>query len=208
MRWDSSAGYGPAARSDMLVAGNNRASHVTGVSKMSEVDRQDTFAALFRGCYRQVLAYVHILVSNFTDAEDVVQQTSLVLWRKFDEYEPGTSFVAWACGIARFEALNFLKRKRRYQNRFSEAFQLKLAEAVSGVAAAEVDRRMTALEDCVEMLPENQRDLLRMCFGESQSVADVARRLGRTTHSVYSSLRNIRHKLFNCVEQATSRSEK
>ena len=174
---------------------------------MADVDRESAFADLFQECYRQLLAYVHVLVRNYTDAEDVVQQTSVVLWRKFDEYRPGTSFAAWACGVARFEALNFLKQRRRYHARFSEAFQLKLAEAMAGVAVAEVNQRAAALEDCVEQLPESQRDLLRRCFGGSESVADVARQLGRTTHSVYSSLRNIRHKLLECVDQSTAETD-
>ena len=136
---------------------------------MADADRETEFARLFRDCYRQLLAYVHMLVRNYTDAEDVVQQTSLVLWRKFGEYEPGTSFAAWACGVARFEALNFLKQRRRYHARFSEAFQLKLAEAMAGVAAAEVNQRADALEDCVEKLPESQR----------RPAAAVFRRLGK-----------------------------
>ncbi|NLF08466.1 MAG: sigma-70 family RNA polymerase sigma factor [Pirellulaceae bacterium] len=175
---------------------------------MADDDRNMMFASLFRDCYRQLLAYVHLLVRNYADAEDVVQQTSMVLWKKFDEYDPDTSFVAWACSVARFEALNFLKQRRRRRARFSEAFQLKLAEAISGVAVAEVNQRTAALEDCVDKLPESQRELLRRCFGGSESVADVARELGRTTHSVYSSLRNIRHKLFECVEQSTAESDK
>jgi RNA polymerase sigma-70 factor (ECF subfamily) len=174
---------------------------------MSQAERESEFAALFRASYRQLLAYVHVLVSNYTDAEDVVQQTSLVLWSKFSQYEPGSNFLAWASGVARFEALNFLKQKRRRNARFSEAFQLKLAEAIAGIAPQVVDRRLGALEDCVEQLPDNQRELLRMCFGDAANVADVARQLGRTTHSIYSSLRNIRHKLFDCVDRATAERE-
>ncbi len=175
---------------------------------MADADRESEFARLFQDCYRQLFAYVHVLVRNYTDAEDVVQQTSVVLWRKFDEYQPGTSFAAWACGVGRFEALNFLKQRRRYHARFSEAFQLRLAEAMAGVAPAEVNQRAEALEDCVKQLPESQRDLLRRCFGGSESVADAARQLGRTTHSVYSSLRNIRQKLLECVDQSTTESDK
>ena len=100
------------------------------------------------------------------------------------------------------------RRRRRYHARFSEAFQLKLAETIASVSAAEVNERVTSLENCVKELPESQRDLLRRCFGGSESVADVARQLGRTTHSVYSSLRNIRHKLFECVDRTTSESDK
>ena len=64
--------------------------------------------------------------------------------------------------------------------------------------------RAAALEDCVQKLPEQQRELLRRCFGGRQSVAEVARDIGRTTHSVYSSLRNIRNKLLECVDQSVA----
>jgi len=169
---------------------------------MVDGDREIAFAEMFRNCYRQVFAYVHVLVRNYTDAEDVVQQTSLVLWRKFDEYEPGTSFVAWACSVARFEALNFLKRRRRRQSHFSELFQLRLAATLAEIPPDEVNARAAALADCVKKLPEGQRELLRRCFGGRQSVAEIAREIGRTTHSIYSSLRNIRGKLLACVDQS------
>lgn len=176
--------------------------------KMDEADRETLFATLFRDSYRRIFAYVHVLVGNYADAEDVVQQTSIILWRKFSEFEAGTNFAVWACNVARFEALNYLKRRRRYNARFSEAFQLKLAETMADVAGVEVNRRVAALEDCVKELPDGQRDLLRRCFGGVESVADVARQLGRSTHSVYSSLRNIRHKLFECVDRTTAEHEK
>jgi RNA polymerase sigma-70 factor, ECF subfamily len=171
---------------------------------MIERDRETAFAELFRDCYRQLFVYVHALVRNYTDAEDVVQQASLVLWRKFDEYQSGTNFVAWACSVARFEALNFLKQRRRRQAHFSEVFQLRLASVMAGIPAQEMDLRAAALDDCVRKLPEDQRELLRRCFGGTHSVAEVAQEIGRTTHSVYSSLRNIRSKLLACVDQSAA----
>ena len=59
---------------------------------MLDDDREIAFAELFRDCYRQLFVYVHALVRNYTDAEDVVQQASLVLWRKFDEYRARHEF--------------------------------------------------------------------------------------------------------------------
>jgi len=173
---------------------------------MFDGDRETAFAELFRGCYRQLFVYVHALVRNYTDTEDVVQQASLVLWRKFDEYQPGTSFIAWACSVARFEALNFLKQRRRQQAHFSAAFQLRLASIMAGTPPQNMNLRAAALENCVRKLPEGQRELLRRCFGGRQSVAEVAREIGRTTHSVYSSLRNIRNRLLECVDQSVAGS--
>ena len=49
---------------------------------------------------RQIFSYIYILVPNRSDAEDLLQETSLVICEKFHEFEEGTDFVAWACQIA------------------------------------------------------------------------------------------------------------
>ncbi len=169
---------------------------------MSNQDRENRFAEQLRRHHRRLFGYIYTLLRNFDDAEDVFQQTSLTLWEKFDEYQPGTSFAAWACTIARFKSLNFLTQHHRYQAHFSEAFQLRLAIIQAAIPEEEFDLRAATLEDCVEKLPPNQQKLVRSCFGGMQTVGDLARELGRTTHSLYSSLRNIRKKLLDCVDQA------
>ena len=153
---------------------------------MADADRESEFARLFQDCHRQLFAYVHVLVRNYTDAEDVVQQTSLVLWRKFGEYQPGTSFAAWACGVGRFEALDFPQAAPPLSPPASPR------PSSSGwprrwLHAAKMTKRTQALEDCVEQLPESQP---ATCCG----VVSAARRAwptwpggsGRTTHSVQS----------------------
>lgn len=172
----------------------------------SQLDRETRFAELFRKHYHQLFGYVHTLVRNSVDAEDVVQQTSLILWRKFDEYQPGSNFCTWACTAARFEAMKFLRSNRRYREHFSEAFQVKLAETMAGLRPEIVNARALALPDCVDRLPENQRELVLQCFDGSKSVATIAEETGRTTHSIYSSLRNIRNKLLDCIDRSVSQA--
>ena len=57
----------------------------------------------------QLFGYIYSLVRDLDDADDLFQQTSLVLWDKFDLFDPSRSFVGWACGVARYEVLNFLR---------------------------------------------------------------------------------------------------
>ena len=171
---------------------------------MPNRDRETCFTSLLREHYRRLFAYVYAIVRSYPDVEDVLQQVSLVLWKKFDAYQSGTDFFTWACSVARLEALRFLRQQRRYRAHFSEAFQLRLAATMAGITTEAVNARVGALEDCVENLPEPQRDLLQQCFGGTKTVATVARETGRTTHSIYSSLRNIRNKLLECVDQSVS----
>ena len=53
------------------------------------------FLRLFLSSERELFRYVAALVPNVGDAQEIVQQTALVLWDKFDEYESARPFTPW-----------------------------------------------------------------------------------------------------------------
>ena len=55
----------------------------------------------------RLFGYIHSLVYDRNDAEDLFQRVGLVLWRKHDEFDRERSFFHWACGIARLEIALF-----------------------------------------------------------------------------------------------------
>ena len=77
-----------------------------------ELDREE-FARLFSRHARRIYAFIMTLVFSHHDAEEVFQNTSVVLWNKFGEFRPGSNFFAWASRIAYFEVLNLMKQQRR-----------------------------------------------------------------------------------------------
>ena len=79
----------------------------------AEVRRGEQFMALYSGHQRRLYLYTMTLLPASVDAEDVLQETNLVLWRKFDQYQPGTNFFAWACRITRYEVLKYRERRAR-----------------------------------------------------------------------------------------------
>src|SRR3954464_1264175 len=66
----------------------------------NETENRKRLVALMTRHQRQIFSYLYTLVPNRSDAEDLLQETSLVICEKFQEFEPGTDFVAWACQIA------------------------------------------------------------------------------------------------------------
>jgi RNA polymerase sigma-70 factor, ECF subfamily len=166
-------------------------------------DRLQTFTDDLQRCQAQLTRYIFALVRNVEDAQDVFQQTCMVLWHKFEQFDPDQSgFLAWACGVARFEAYNFLKHHRRYRARFSDEFARRLAEFQVSSPSDTIEARRAALPGCIDKLSPSQRELLMLCYGEDQRVADVAAKLGRPTCGVHNSLRTIRAKLMECIERA------
>src|SRR5262249_35559801 len=90
---------------------------------------QAEFAGRLRQDQTRLYGYIHALVRDLNDADDLYQQTALILWKKFAEFDRSRSFFAWACGIARLEAASFLRSRSRQRLYFSDDLSLLLVEA-------------------------------------------------------------------------------
>jgi len=170
----------------------------------SAQDRNEAFVELFAQHQRSLYGFIYTLVPNRADAEDVLSETSLELWRKFSEFELGSDFRAWACQIARYKTLNFLKRRRRSRVLFDDDLVAKLAE-VRTARAAVYAAAQDALADCIGKLSESDQNLIRLCYGEKRSIKEAARALGRPVESVYTSLSRIRRILLDCIRETLVR---
>lgn len=157
------------------------------------------FAAHLNRVQEQLFGYIHSLVRNFNDADDLFQQTAVILWRKFGDYDRTRGFLSWACGIARFEVSNFLRTRSRSKLYFSDELNLLLIQAQERVAHDELEARRAALGKCVQKLRQRDRELLDECYADEGCVADVAQREGRSSQSVHNSLRRIRRALHECI---------
>jgi RNA polymerase sigma-70 factor (ECF subfamily) len=169
---------------------------------MDDRQRKASFAELLRPCQARLLGYLHALVRDLDDAEDLFQQTTVILWKKFDEFDGSRSFLAWACGVGRLEAMNFLRARGRHKLYFSDELNLLLVEAQEAFPEDEHEERRAALTGCVEKLRESDRELLRECYAPGASPTKVAERLGRIPQSIQNSLRRIRRALFECIQRA------
>jgi RNA polymerase sigma-70 factor (ECF subfamily) len=164
-------------------------------------ERKAEFAELLRREQSRLYGYIHSLVRDLNDTDDLFQQVALVLWRKFDEFDRQRSFFAWACGVARLEVANFLRSRGRHRLYFSDELNLLLIEAQAELTSDETEARRLALTGCVEKLRQRDRDLLLECYGGSAGVPEAAEKSGRSPQSVYNSLRRIRRALFECVRR-------
>ncbi|HEX4149769.1 MAG TPA: sigma-70 family RNA polymerase sigma factor, partial [Pirellulales bacterium] len=163
--------------------------------------RVDAYVRLLSQNQRRVTLYVLSLVPRWNDAEEIIQETNLVLWREFDQFELGTNFAAWACKVAFHQVLAWQKRRGRDRLRFTPEF----LEAVAGDAAAAADRleqRGRLLDGCIRKLPDGQRELLRLRYIENRSIDEVAQQVDRTATAVYRALSRIRQVLHECVTRS------
>lgn len=172
---------------------------------MSQPDRQAEFAELIANHQSQIYGFVRAMVRLTDDAQDLHQQTLAVLWHKFDQFEAGTNFLAWALRVAELEVRIF-RRQRHLVTGLSEDVMSQLA--VTFYEASEsgaLDERKAALTGCLEKLSSEDRSLVNQVYLEQQRINQVAQRLNRLPQSVSNSLRRIRRSLFECIESSVAR---
>lgn len=162
---------------------------------------QQRFLSLFLRSEREVFRYVAALVPNVADAEDIVQQTALVLWEKFDAYDPGLPFTPWACRFALNKTRQWIERRQRWQalleNGLAEELALRREEL-----RPEMDRRLGHLERCLGKLPGEQLSLVEGYYYRRDGIEKVATDSGRTVAATYKMLQRVRLALQACIENA------
>ena len=157
-------------------------------------------------CHQQrILAYIHALVPDPHDAQDVLQQTCLVICEKFHEFDPESDFVAWARQIAWWEVRAVRQRFARSKVLFDDDVLESIAKT-AGMLTEESDSdwRLDALLRCLERLMPRDRDLVLARYEMGSDVGHAARRSGRSLQAAYKALTRIRKLLFDCVDSRVS----
>ena len=163
-------------------------------------ERTERFVALYSEYYPRLQYFLMALLPTSSDAAEVLQETSLVLWKKFDTFEVGTNFYAWACRIARYQAMKHYENK----NRGAQLFDTHTLELLAADAMEDNDRQQVPideLETCLEQLPESDRNLIRRRYEPGASVNRIAAEIGLSANMLSKSLGRIRRLLLNCVER-------
>jgi RNA polymerase sigma-70 factor (ECF subfamily) len=166
--------------------------------------RYAEFTEQLSACQSQLLATTYALVQNMADAEDICQRAALVLWSKFDEFEPGTSFRSWALTVTRYQAMNFVRKRQNERLFFSEKVLLALADTQDELAeeSAQQELRWSHLSACIGKLPAQQQRLVQLYYEGTRTLATVAEMLSASEGSVRTALCRIRQALRKCVQQS------
>jgi RNA polymerase sigma-70 factor, ECF subfamily len=167
---------------------------------------QQQFLSLFLRSEREVFRYVAALVPNVADAEDIVQQTALVLWEKFDAYDPSLPFTPWACRFALNKTRQWIERRQRWQVLLENGLAEELAQRREELRP-ELDSRLRHLEGCLGKLPAEQLSLVEGYYYRRDAIENLATTSGRTVAATYKVLQRVRLALQACIENASNPRE-
>lgn len=158
------------------------------------------FVSLLTKHQPDLWSYIITLMPGDPETADILQKTNLVLWTKQQNFEPGTNFRAWAFAVARFEVLAHIKKHKREGLILLDDELLEIIAHEAPDALTISDRRLPALERCLNKLRPQDRELLDHRYRSNLGLDDFAARVGRSVSSLSVTLHRLRANLRKCVQ--------
>jgi RNA polymerase sigma-70 factor (ECF subfamily) len=144
--------------------------------------------------------YIFALLPHEEDARDVLQETSLALCRKFDDYDPAKPFLAWAFGFAHVEVMKQRERNER-GTRFLKREVLDHLMQERAEQEDDLQERLLALEHCLDKLAPADRALIRQRYQGKVKIEVLIRQHGTSRRTLFRQLERIRSLLFDCINR-------
>lgn len=168
-------------------------------------DTTEAYLRLLTQHDRWLATFVYSLVASAADADDILQEVKVTLWKQFAKFEPDSNFRAWARKIATHQILNYRRseKKRSTSSPLDEEFIEAVAMEIDQRADA-LDHKADALAMCVKKLPEAHRKIVVWRYYEDCGVEEIATKSERTVEAVYRLLSRIRQVLSDCVSRQIS----
>ena len=144
----------------------------------AESDRTEAFLRLITEHERRLAIYVTGLVVCPQDAQDVLQEGKIVMWRQFHQFELGTNFAALARKILFYQILAFRRRSKRDRSEFlsDRLLETLSEESESAIKEQRWQKREKALQECVTKLSGEHREILELRYRDEASIEGISRR--------------------------------
>lgn len=165
-----------------------------------ELDDEE-FVSRITSCQRDLRAFVLGLIPRHVDADDVLQEVNLALWRKKGLYDPKQDFIRWAFGFAALEVRSFKSRTAKSRLWFSEETVENLTDDWLAAAAFREDCRRT-LASCLQKLGEPEQQVIEAKYRSRLSTKQIASQMDRPVSTIYKILNRAINSLRECVKRS------
>ena len=170
----------------------------------SSDDKRDRVIKAALDCRTELIAYARSLLGNYAAADDVLQEALLVVFKKFDQFQEGTSMLAWCRSIVRIEILRAKQRHQRERTLtkrlLDDAIDAAFDEFQMARRHDDAESWRDALRGCLERVPQRGQSVLRGRFADELSYQQIGERLGLTIEAVRNALFRLKRQIRSCVE--------
>jgi len=174
---------------------------LAGIRDQSEAH----FAELYRRYFQRIYSFVYTRMRNHAEAEEVVQETFLAVFRSFDRYRGQSSLLSWIYGIAKNTTNNSIRRSRSQSERIDLADDEDLMPRPSigvGTPGEQLDlhRFQDHLTERLGCLADWQAEIFEMRHFENLSIPEISERTQRSSDAVRSSLYRVKRIFVEAAE--------
>lgn len=169
-------------------------------------EKTEDFISLLMANHQRIYAFILTLIANTNDADDIMQETTTIMWRKYSDFQPGSNFVAWGISIAHKKIFEYRKKKASSRVMFND----KLVEIMSVESkdhSNQTKKKLDALDKCITKLPDEFRKLIQERYEYDCPIKDLAEKIGKSVFSVYRTLTKIHNQLILCMRRTLAAEE-
>ncbi len=157
------------------------------------------YQRLINRCRQMVSSIALAIVKDLDRSEDIAQQVFIHVWQQLPQLREASSFLPWVRQITRYQAFHGLRDQKARRELDSENAETVLAEFVDPDACPELwhgrAEQSQLLQQFLDALPAESRELLLLFYREEQSSSQVAALLGISEASVRKKLQRVRESL-------------
>lgn len=178
---------------------------------LDRVARRDASAlqTLYERTSSRLFGLAMRVVRQHEWAEDVLQEAFLTIWRSAPDYRATLSPpMAWMSLIVRSRALDLLRRQTSQGSDVTQEFSETLADTLPTAEPgpqelADASEQAWLLHQCLQQLPNAQREALSLAYLRDLSHSELAARLAQPLGTIKTWIRRGLEKLRGCMEQAS-----
>lgn len=149
----------------------------------------------------QLFRYIFSLVPVEADARDILQETGLALFRKWEQFDSARPFLPWAYRFAYLQVQKHREKQARSPLLFSEDVMDLLANERAHIEPR-LDERLRLLDACLGRLSQKEREIVTSRYATRESAEEMMRRFEMTRRTLFRNLEMLRQRLHDCVTRA------
>lgn len=157
------------------------------------------YQRLINRCRQMVSSIALAIVKDLDRSEDIAQQVFIHVWQQLPQLREAGSFLPWVRQITRYQAFHGLRDQKARRQLDGDDAETVLADFVDPDASPELwhgrAEQSQLLQQFLDALPAESREMLLLFYREEQSSSQVAALLGISEANVRKKLQRVRESL-------------
>jgi RNA polymerase sigma-70 factor (ECF subfamily) len=166
--------------------------------RIGEGDQQ-AFVELFLTINRRVFLFAKHRLDNQEDAEEVLNDTAMELWRHPERFRGDSKFMTYVLGIANNKAGDLWRRRGRPEQDPADEIEDVPDEDPTPFEAVWGKEKLAAVARCMERLSARGRTIVHLAYFEDLSRDEIGRIVGCGGNAVRQHLHQALLKMKGCL---------